>query len=176
MSCYISNGVTNDSCAVGVGGIAKIYVAGGGQITGYTYNATDEITGATSTTGTTIYEFQLKRGVSDFTQTITKSYENGSLVYDGVLNISLFKMDAEKRNMLLLLAVNEELQVIAVDGNGVQYMLGIVNYASLSGSVSSGTALTDKNGFDLTFTTQEAELAPLISGDLATVFADATIA
>jgi YD repeat-containing protein len=61
MSCYISSGIQL-GCSDGIGGIKKIYiVGGGGSVTGYTYDADGAITGATSTTGTTLYGFELKR-------------------------------------------------------------------------------------------------------------------
>ncbi len=175
MSCYITSGVQNDSCGVGVGSISKIYIVGGGEITGFTENATQEITGMTSsTTGTTLYTFELKRGTSSLTQTINKSYENGTLFFEQVLNIVLYKMDKDKRNQILLLAINDFLQVIAVDSNGIQYFLGLVNGVTLSGTTETGTALADRNGMSLVFTGQEPELAHLINGALADVF-DGTI-
>jgi YD repeat-containing protein len=171
MSCYITSGVQNDSCGVGVGSIKEIYIVGGGEITGFTYDANDQITGMTSTTGTTtLYKFELKRGTSSLTQTINKSYENGTLFFEQVLNIVLYKMDYVKRNQILLLAVNDFLQIVAVDNNGIQYFLGKVNGMTLSGTTETGTALADRNGMSLTFTAQEPELADLISGNLSDVF------
>lgn len=171
MSCYITSGVQNDSCGVGVGGIKKIYIAGGGEITGFTYDANDQITGmTTSTTGTTLYTFELKRGVNSLTQTITKNYENGTLFFEQVLNIVLYKMDKDKRNQILLLAVNDFLQVIAEDNNGILYFLGKVNGMTLSGTAETGTALADRNGFALVLTGQEPEPADLIGVSLASAF------
>lgn len=171
MSCYITSGVQNDSCGTSVGGIKKVFIVGGGEITGFTYDSNNQITGMTSSsTGTTLYEFELKRGVNSLAQTITKSYENGTLYFEQVLNIVLYKMAADKRNQILLLAVNDFLQIIAEDGNGIQYFLGKVNGMTLSGTANTGTALADRNGFELTFTGQEPEMADLISGKLADVF------
>lgn len=175
-TCYISSGVACSTCDVSTGGTKKVYIVGGGSITGFTYDSTDQITGFTATTGATIYEFCLKRGVSSLTQTITKSYENGTLFYEQVLNIVLYKMDKDKRNLILLLAVNDFLQIIAEDNNGVLYFLGEVNGMSLSGTAETGTALADRNGFALTFTGQEPQLASILSPDLATVAGSIPIA
>ena len=169
--CYITAGVAQGTCDTGIGGIKKVYiVGGGGQLTGFTYDATDSITGATATTGTTIYGFNLRRGVSSLVQTITKSYENGTLVFDQVLTMVLYKMDVTKRNQILALALNDRLQVIAVDNNDVQYLLGVVNGMTLGGTAGSGTALADRNGFELVLTGQEGEPAHLLVGTLATIF------
>lgn len=177
MSCYISGGVTLTNCSIGVGGIKKIYIVGGTDdgLTGFTFDVNDSITGATSETGSSLYGFNLKRGVNSLTQGITKSYENGTLVFDQELTVVLFKYDVDKRNLIYLLAKNDDLQIVAIDGNDTKYLLGRVNGMSLGGSIVSGTALTDRNGFELTFTGQEPAPADIIVGDLDTVFSDLTV-
>lgn len=173
MGCYITSGVAQGACDVSTGGIKKIYVVGGGgSITGVTYDSEDRITGATATTGTTLYGFNLKRGVSSLTQTVNKSYENGTLFFQQDLMITLYKYDYEKRNLLLLLAQNDELQIVAVDQNDTQYWLGSVNGMAISaGTATSGLALADRNGFEITFSGQEPEPSYIIEGDLDVVFA-----
>lgn len=176
MSCFITSG-EQLGCSDSIGGIKKVYIVGnGGTVTGYTYDADGAITGATSTSGTTLYGFALKRGVSSLTQTLQKSFENGTVFFEQVLNIVLYKYDQEKRNKLKVLSQNDTLQIIAIDQNDTQYLLGQVNYSYLSGGdVTSGTALGDRNGFSLSFTAQEFEPARVIDGTLATVFSGATI-
>lgn len=170
-SCYINKGVSLDTCEVSTGGIKKIWVAGGGQITGVTETTGYTITGITSTSGTTLYEFNLRRGVSNLVQNVNKSYENASLFFEQVLTVVLYKYDADKRNLLLLLAVNDFLQIFAEDNNGIIYYLGEVNGMSLSGSSGTGTALADRNGFELVFTGQEPEPAKIL--DASVTLADA---
>ena len=172
MSCFITSG-EELGCSDSIGGIKKVYiVGGGGEVTGYTYNAAGAITGATSTTGTTLYGFELKRGVSSLTQTLNKSYENGTVFFTQELTISLYKYDTAKRDKLKVLSQNDTLQIIAIDQNDTQYLLGQTNFSFLSaGDATSGQALGDKNGFSMTFQAQEAEPARVIIGALATVFA-----
>jgi hypothetical protein len=79
MPCYISSGI-QIGCSDGLGGIKKVYIEGGtGTTTGYTYSADGTVTGATSTSGTTLYGFDVKRNTSSLVQTVTKSFENGSI-------------------------------------------------------------------------------------------------
>jgi hypothetical protein len=172
MSCFITSG-EELGCSDSIGGIKKVYiVGGGGEVTGYTYNAAGAITGATSTTGTTLYGFELKRGVSSLTQTLNKSYENGTVFFTQELTISLYKYDTAKRDKLKVLSQNDTLQIIAIDQNDTQYLLGQTNFSFLSaGDATSGQSLGDKNGFSMTFQAQEAEPARVIIGALATVFA-----
>jgi YD repeat-containing protein len=176
MSCFISSGVQL-GCSDGIGGIKKIYVVGGGgEVTGYTYDADGAVTGATSTTGTTLYGFQLKRNTSSLSQNTTKNFENGTIYWEQVLTAILFKYDQDKRNQLKVLGQNDQLQIVAIDQNDVQYLLGQVNGMYLSGgSAATGTAFGDRNGFELIFTGQESEPARVIEGALSSVFAGASI-
>ena len=176
MSCYISSGVAL-GCSDGIGGIKKIYiVGGGGAVTGYTYDADGAITGATSTTGTTLYGFELKRNTSSLSQNTTKSFENGTIYWEQVLTAVLFKYDQDKRNQLKILGQNDKLQIIGIDQNDVQYLLGQTNGMYLSGgSAATGTAFGDRNGFELIFTGQEPQPANVIEGALASVFTGASI-
>ena len=125
MSCYISSGISL-GCSDGIGGIKKIYiVGGGGTVTGYTYDADGAITGATSTTGTTLYGFELKRNTSSLTQNVQKNFENGTIFFDQVLSAVFYKYDQQKRNEVKILSQNDNLQIIAIDQNDVQYMFRV---------------------------------------------------
>jgi hypothetical protein len=176
MSCYISSGIQL-GCSDGIGGIKKIYiVGGGGAVTGYTYDADGAITGATSTTGTTLYGFELKRNTSSLSQNTTKNFENGTIYWEQVLTAVFFKYDQDKRNQLKILGQNDELQIIGIDQNDVQYFLGQTNGMYLSGgSAATGTAYGDRNGFEMIFSSQEPTPANVIQGALASVFTGAAI-
>lgn len=176
MSCFISSGIAL-GCSDGIGGIKKVYiVGGGGEVTGFTYSASGAITGATSSTGTTLYGFEVKRNTSSLSQNVTKSFENGTIFFEQVLTIVAYYYDQDKRNLLKTLSQNDQIQIVAIDQNDVQYMLGQVNGMFLSGgSAATGTALGDRNGFEFVFTGQEQEPARVITGALATVFTGASI-
>jgi hypothetical protein len=180
MSCYISQGISLNECSDSIGGIQKIYIAGGtgttvGGVTGYTYNATDSITGATSAAGTIFYGFELKRGTSQLTQNIQKSFENGTVFYEQLLEAVMYKYDASKRAIIENLAQKDNLQVIAIDQNNTQVMLGQVRGMYVSaGALTSGLALGDRNGVNFTLLGQEDVPARVIVGNLPAVFTGAT--
>jgi len=176
MSCFISSGLQL-GCSDGIGGIKKIYiVGGGGEVTGFTYSTDGSITGATSTSGTTLFGFELKRNTSSLAQNVTKSFENGTIFFEQVLTAVFFYYSQEKRNLLTTLSQNDQIQIVAIDQNDVQYLLGQENGMFLSGgSAATGTAFGDRNGFEWIFTGQEKTPARVISGSLGTVFAGATI-
>jgi len=176
MSCFITQGVAL-GCSDGIGGIKKMYIVGdGGEVTGYTYDANGGVTGATSTTGTTLYGFELKRNTSGLVQNVQKNFENGTIFFEQVLTAILFKYDETKRDILKTISQNDKLQVIAIDQNDTQYLLGQVNGMYLSGgNAGTGVQFSDRNGFELQLTGQEHEPARVIVGDLSSVFVGAAI-
>jgi hypothetical protein len=163
MSCYINSAVAL-GCSDGIGGIKKIYiVGGGGTVTGYTYDADGAITGATSTTGTTLYGYELKRNTSSLAQNTTKNFENGTIFFEQVLTAILYRYSQEKRNQLKVLSQNDNINIVAIDQNDTYYLLGQINGMYLSGgSAATGTAFGDRNGFEMIFTGQEHEPARVI--------------
>jgi hypothetical protein len=177
MSCYISEGISLNQCSDSIGGIQKIYIAGGtgttvGGVTGFTYTADDSISGATSATGTIFYGFELKRGTSQLTQNIQKSFENGTVFYEQLLEAVMYKYDASKRAIIENLAQKDNLQVIAIDQNDTAVMLGQVRGMYVSaGALTSGLALGDRNGVSWTMTGQEPVPARVIDGTGSTVLA-----
>ena len=175
MSCYISSGV-DLGCSDGIGGIKSIWVLGASGATAPDVTAV-AITGTTGPitgiTGSGVwYNFELKRNTSSLSQNTTKNFENGTIYWEQVLTAVLFKYDQDKRNQLLVLGQNDQIQIVAVDQNDTQYYLGQVNGLYLSGgSAATGTAFGDRNGFELIFTGQESAPANVVSGVLSTIFA-----
>ena len=166
MSCYISSGV-DLGCSDGIGGIKSIWVLGASGATVPSVSAvsitgtTGPITGVTGTGAW--YNFQLKRNTSSLSQNTTKNFENGTIYWEQVLTAVLYKYDQDKRNQLLLLGQNDQIQIIAQDQNDIFYYLGQVNGMYLSGgSAATGTAFGDRNGFELIFTGQESAPANTI--------------
>ena len=175
MSCYISEGVEL-GCSDGIGGISTIYVLGGSgsTISGITYDANGAITGVTGSG--TLYQFQLKRNTSSLVQTLNKSFENATAWYEQVLTAVMFKYDQDKRNLLKILSQNDNIKIVAVDQNGVQYLLGQENGMYLgTADANSGMAFGDGSKYTLGFTGQEQDPANVIVGALGTVFSGITV-
>jgi hypothetical protein len=187
MSCFITSGAAL-GCSDSIGGVRKIYVAGqSGFTSGYTYNTDGAVTGATDSGDVTLFGFEMKRGVSSYVQTTTKSYENGTVYWEQVLNAVLYKYDQEKRNQLKVLGQNDNLQILVIDQNDTVYVMGQVNYSYLSGGdANTGLALADRNGMTLVFTAQENEPSRVLAAPsgysgttpealIAAVFSQSTI-
>ena len=123
-----------------------------------------------------LYGFSLKRNTSSLSQNTTKNFENGTIFWEQVLTAILFKYDQDKRNQLKILGQNDQLQIVAIDQNDVQYYLGQINGMYLSGgNAGTGTQFSDRNGFTLEIKGQEHEPANTVIGALASVFTGASI-
>ena len=155
-------------CMNAMGGLKTAYFLGG-EITSTTAVA-GEIT-AIAGTGS-FYEFQLAKDTAFFNEAINVSNTAGTVYYEGVLTVVLQKMDADKRNQILLLAQNRDLRIAFVDQQDVTWVMGLTRGAVMSASnAATGTAVADMNGYTLSFTAQEPVAAyPIVTGsDLADV-------
>jgi len=62
-------------------------------------------------------------------------------------------------------------KIIVEDNNGNLFVVGHEYGTQLSATTSTGAAMGDKSGYELTFTAMEKELAPFYSGVIGTDFA-----
>lgn len=162
MACLINSALPLD-CMNAMGGLKTAYFLGG-EITSTTVVA-GEIT-AIAGTGS-FYEFALVKDTAFFNEAINVSNTAGSVYYEGVLTVVLQKMDADKRNQILLLAQNRDLRIAFVDQQDVTWVMGLTRGAVMSASnAATGTEVASMNGYTLSFTAQEPAAAyPILAGD-----------
>ena len=167
MACSISLGRL-EGCKDSVGGLNAIYFVNYGEAEGWT--ATDEeITGVSASTPPSIYKYDL-RGNSTFDQSLTSSRENGSTFAEQTLTVSLKRQDAVTHKEVKLLAFGRP-HIIIEDNNGDMWLMGEEFGAEMSATTSTGAAMGDKNGYELTFVASERGLAKHMTVDIDTVFA-----
>lgn len=175
MSCFISSGISL-GCADSLGSLKTVYILGdsGHTVSSISQTSDEAISGITGTG--TFYKFAVKRNTSSLTQTANKSFENGTVYYQPDLVLSFYKYDQDKRNLVKLMAQDDDLKVVVVDQNDTAYYLGEVNGMYLSaGAAETGLAVGDKNGFSLTLTGQEPNLANTLTDTLANVVSGITV-
>lgn len=158
MACALTQGYTLD-CKDSLGGIKAAWFIAHQDVASVT-ETEGVVTAITKDAGKVFYKYQLVRNTSSLTENVTASVENGTVFYAQELTIILNKMQANTRNEILLLAKNN-LMVVVEDANGNYWLLGKNNGLDLTGGNSgSGTAQGDRNGYTLTFSGGEKELAP----------------
>jgi hypothetical protein len=154
MACALTRSRA-EACKDVVAGIKEVYFADFGSL-GTVTLTNDEITNMTgdSSNDITLHKYLVK-GNNSFETTINASRENGTVFYEQTLNITLKKLTKEDHKELKLLAAARP-HVIVVDKNDNVFMMGLKEGADVTaGTVSTGNALGDFNGYNLTFTAQE---------------------
>ncbi len=168
MACDITAGFTLD-CNDSNGGIEQIFIANG-PVEGITETAgtiTAITVGGSALTPSDFFAFEVPRQTSSFTETINVSNENGTVFYDQALTMVLNKMEAAKRDQILLLSQNNEMVVVFKDNNSKYFSVGIQRGAYMTAGTSvSGTAYGDRNGYELTFSGMEEQPAFEVTGSI----------
>jgi hypothetical protein len=163
MSCLVTSGWAK-GCKDNRGGLKKVLIANVLEVSTFTEGTTGaspsvpsgEIIGITmSATASVWYEFVPNKASSNWVENIQANPQNGTVGYEQVVDLMFAKNEAAKRNQVQLLAEGE-VYIIAHDYNDKMFLIGEFNGAELTGgNSSSGTALTDMNGWQLNFTANE---------------------
>ena len=163
MSCDIANGRL-EACKDSVSGLDAIYIINYGDYNpdpvslggNVTYSATAGLEDVITEIGSvsTVYKFELK-GANSFEQTIQTSRDNGTTFFEQALTIQLKKQDAATHKTIKLLAYGRPHIIVRTRGNQF-FIAGLQRGCDVTaGTVSSGTAMGDFNGYNLTFTGME---------------------
>jgi hypothetical protein len=157
MACDISNGRL-ESCKDSVSGLDAIYFINFGinYPTDVTYSATPGLEDlVTAIDGVTeLYKYELK-GANSFEQTIQTSRDNGTTYFEQVVVAQLKKQDVTTHKTIKLLAYGRP-HIVVRTRSAQYFIVGIERGADMTaGTISSGTALGDFNGYNLTFTAME---------------------
>ena len=169
-NCVLTEGIPL-ACLDSTGGVKNVYIAAFDDDTVFTYDADDVIDTVTNV-GLTFYTFKFRPQTASYGEELTKSLENGTTFWTQTLSMIFHKMDAAKRNNMLLLA-GTSMHVIVETQNGDYWWLGLANGADVSANTSgAGQSYGDLNGYNLTITGLEPVMAHELS---STAFASLTI-
>jgi hypothetical protein len=145
------------------GGVKKIFFSVYDEDVSYTYDGSNPLEiDAIDWNATTIYEYVMPLGVASVTDTITGSRENGTIFYTPTVNIILNRLTKEDQNEIKLLGKSKvrifaQLNAQLANGHDVFIALGMANGMELNaGTMDSGAAFGDRNGYTLTFDGLEA--------------------
>lgn len=163
------------------GGIKAVYYAVLDEITSITYDTTAapnqvrEIDDIDMTTHS-LYKYTLPLGVSSATDTIVGSRENGTIYYTPTINILYNKLSRADQAEIKLLGATKtvifaELNQQLANGHNVIIAMGMVNGMELNaGTMDTGAAWGDKNGYSLTWDGMEQEPFAMVKDFTTTPF------
>jgi len=158
MACAVTSGYAVD-CRDSIGGIKKILIASYSNLNAlvpFAFTA-DVITTISMVGSTKFWAYEQVKETSSFTEAIQVSPENGTRGYETTLTAVFNKSDTPLRNQIRLLAQNT-VAIIIQDRNGKYWMMGQYAGAEMANSShTSGQAMADRNGYELSFISKEAE-------------------
>lgn len=167
MSCSITKGRT-EPCKNTLGGLKAVYLANFDEADG-AFTVTDSQVTAIDAGLTTVYKFDLSAEANTFDQAIVGSRENGTRVNTQTLTVALKKQDVLTHAEINKLIAGRPVAIVR-DNNDNYHVVGITEGMETTGStIGTGGAKGDFNGYNLTLSAQENEIAPLL--DSATITA-----
>lgn len=184
MSCDIANGRV-EACKDAISGLLNIYFINYGDLP--SISASNPVYGTGVNTDVintwqpdaqlSLYKYELK-GANGFDQTIQTSRDNGTTFFEQVLTVQLKKQDPATHKNVKLLAYGRPRIVIETRDHQF-FLAGLEQGCDVTaGNVSSGQAMNDFNGYNLTFTAMERIPANFLDctteAELAAVFNDGT--
>ena len=169
MSCDISRGRL-ENCKDSVGGLSAIYFVNKGafDVADVTYDTvnTDAIESFGALGSVPAFKFDIKGG-STYTENIQGSRDNGTTVFEQVLELQLTKLTKEDHKTIKLLAFGSP-TVLVEDNNGNVFAAGLEHGLDISGgTIVSGAAMADMSGYTLTFTGMERAPANFLDNTIA---------
>ncbi len=174
MACNLTTGRTAYPCTDSIGGLDYVEFADyhtltisgsytSGSVT-YDVANTDVITAFNGSP--TWYKYELNSTACNFTQNIVSSEDNGTAYYEQVLTLSLQKLDKATHKELKLMVWGKP-HVRIHDRNGNIFIMGLTKGAKVTGgSIATGGAAGDLNGYTLTLTAMEPAPANFYTGTL----------
>jgi hypothetical protein len=163
MPCLMSTG-RKLACKDAVGGIQKVFFADYGTLG--TATITAGLVTAFSGTTYTLFQYDVK-SASGLEQTITSSNDNGTTFFEQTLTLVLTKLDAATQVELAKVIATRP-HVFVQDNNGNYLAVGMTRGCDVNGTISTGVALGDLNGYSLTITGQEPLMAQFVTSTLVT--------
>lgn len=155
MACALTSGYSLD-CRDSAGGIKSVYFIEFDNVSGIT-EAAGSVSAIAKANNARFYKYNLQRATASFNEAYNDSAENGTSYHVQTLTIILNKMQAATSQQIKLLAQNRLLAVVE-DRNGKYWLLGDENgLERAGGQAASGTAMGDRNGYELTFTSDNKD-------------------
>ncbi len=165
MACTLTINGRAFPCKDKIGGIKRVWIkqfdaSDWGTITAGVIAAADAIT---------VFGFELTKNSGSFQQTVTASVENGTVFYSQVLELSMPNLVAAD-NVEIADLLKNRLCVIVQDNNDNYFLMGHTTGAEATGgTVGTGTAKGDLNGYQIQLTAEEVIPAPFVADDDANI-------
>ena len=112
----------------------------------------------TLTTGNQFWKYGLVHATANYDEQPTTDRQTGTVFFRTIFNMILNKRQRAIRNELIALSQNHLMIILEDKSDGTLWLMGETIGAMMDTSASpSGTAMADRNGYELVFSAEEAE-------------------
>lgn len=172
MSCIIDKGRSGFSCNTNAGGLKAMYVLAGfdRELKANSTVANGVLTSTTSEND--VYKFDLEADENTFVEENEVSRSAGTSIFTSTGTLQFAKQGSDSHAIFQKLS-KQRCQVILEDHNGLMRLVGIEHGVDFTVGTTSGGALGDMSGYNVTFTGRELELAPFVTPTLVSATATA---
>ena len=169
MACDILTTGRSKACYGSVGGLKAVYFSSD-ALGAITYDLTDTDVITTFAGTPEFFKYELKGSNNTYTETVTKTVENGTAYFAQSLEVTLPKLGKATHKEFKLLVYSSPV-VIVEDFNGSFFTMGLTNGADVTGgTIVTGGARGDLSGYTLSVTAEE----PVPANFLDTTIEDTT--
>jgi hypothetical protein len=159
MACSLTLTGRSLPCRDALGGVKKVWMAPFTDAMWADVSAGEIPDSAASLT---LKDYVSPKNTSSLTQTVTASVENGTVFYSQVLSLVCNKPVAADITEIQEMAKGR-ICIVVQDLNDNYFVMGHIRGSELTGgTIVTGTAIGDMNGFTLEFTAEEAIPAPFL--------------
>ena len=162
MACDLASGIAFP-CKDAIGGIKDVYFI---ALDDAAFGAASAGVVSAITAIQTVYKYELLKNTGSFVQTVNDTMANGGLFYSQALTIQFPKLTSATSTELHNL-LQSRVCVIVRDSNNNTHIMGFADGAEVTGgSMTTGTAKGDLQGYELTFLAEEEIPAPYFYGEM----------
>lgn len=165
MSCIIDSGRTGFSCNMNAGGLKNIYILASFDRDLKANSTIGASTISATTSLNNVYKFELEADENIFTEENEVSRSAGTSVFTQSGTLQFAKQGYQSQSLFEKLS-KMRVQAILEDQNGGLRLIGLENGVDFQVGTTSGGALGDLAGYNVTLTGKELSLAPYVSPTL----------
>lgn len=160
MACSITISGRSFPCKDKIGGIKRVWIK---SFDADDWGAVSSGAISDAASAITVYGFELTKNTGSFQQTVTASVENGTVFFSQVLELTMPNLVAADNGEIYDL-LKSRLCVIVQDNNDNYMIMGHTTGAEATGgTIGTGTAKGDLNGYQIQLTAEEAIPAPFLT-------------
>lgn len=165
MACDITAGRAK-GCKNAIGGMSKVYFF---NFVEDAFTVTNGVATAINPDLTEVFQYDLIGDGNSLAQSMVGDRNTGTSANTQTLTLALQKLTKEDNHQMNLLVYGYP-QAVVRDRQGLYHIVGLTEGIDFTSAPTTGAAKTDFNGYNLTGTAIESQLAPIMDSATVTAF------